>query len=71
MELLCAAQGVDFHKPLKTSPSLNEAMIAIRKVAPHYDKDRYFHPDIEAVKALIREETFLKLMPDGLLPSVS
>ncbi|WP_259779973.1 histidine ammonia-lyase [Aestuariispira ectoiniformans] len=71
VELLCAAQGVDFHKPLKTSPSLNEAMIAIRKVAPHYDKDRYFHPDIEAVKALIREETFLKLMPDGLLPSVS
>ena len=35
-----------------------------------YDKDRYFAPDIEAAKAVIREGAYNPLMPSELLPSL-
>src|SRR5262249_11114613 len=37
IELLAAAQGVDFRRPLKTSAPLEEAHALVRKVAPHLD----------------------------------
>jgi len=53
IELLAAAQGVDFRSPLATSPALQRAMAAIRERVPFYAEDRYFAPDIEAIKALV------------------
>jgi histidine ammonia-lyase len=58
IELLSAAQGIDFRKPLKTSESLTKAMQAIREKVTFYDKDRYFAPDIEAAKELIASGFF-------------
>ena len=53
IELLAAAQGVDFHAPLKTSSSLSTVHALLRSKVAFYDKDRFFAPDIEAAKTLV------------------
>ncbi|GGC72832.1 histidine ammonia-lyase [Undibacterium terreum] len=53
IELLAAAQGVDFHHPLTTSPYLSNAHRLLRQRVAFYDKDRFFAPDIEAAKQLV------------------
>jgi histidine ammonia-lyase len=71
IELLAAAQGIDFHLPLRTSQRLQAAHTLIREAAPHYAQDRFFAPDIEAAKILIAHGRFNGHMPAGLLPSLS
>ena len=58
IELLAAAQGVDLRAPLKTSAALGEVLAAIRAVVPFYAEDRYFAPDIEAARTLVRSGMF-------------
>ena len=58
IELLAAAQGIDFRRPLRSSAPLEEAHAMIRKVAPHLDGDRYLALDIEAVTPLVRNGAF-------------
>ncbi len=58
IEVLGAAQGIDFHAPHKTSLPLQAAMSAIRAIAAPYTEDRFFAPDIEAAAALIESEDF-------------
>lgn len=58
IELLAAAQGVDFHKPLRTSPKLSKAMEMIRSDVSYYEADRYFSPDIAAAKRLVQAGRF-------------
>ena len=53
IELLAAAQGVDFHSPLATSPKLSSVHQRLRQQVAFYDKDRLFAPDIEAAKQLV------------------
>ena len=62
IELLAAAQGIDFRRPRKTSKPLEEAHAIIRRVAPHLDGDRYLALDIEAVTPLVRGGTFAKMV---------
>jgi len=50
IELLAAAQGIDFRQPLKTSEILTQAHDMVRDRVPFYEKDRLFSPDIEAIK---------------------
>ena len=54
VELLCACQGIDFHRPLKTTPPLEAVHKLVRSVVPRYDKDRNLSEDIEAARTLIR-----------------
>jgi histidine ammonia-lyase len=57
IELLAAAQGLEFRRPLKTSEPLEALMEHLRaRVAP-YDKDRFFAPDIEAAKEIVLSRT--------------
>ena len=58
IELLAAAQGIDFRRPLKSSAALEEAHALVRSVAPHLDGDRYLALDIEAVTPLVRDGAF-------------
>ncbi|HEX8194380.1 MAG TPA: histidine ammonia-lyase [Allosphingosinicella sp.] len=53
VELLAAAQGVDFLKPLETSPPLAEAHRAIRAAVPFYASDRYLAGDLAWAKAAV------------------
>jgi len=67
IELLAAAQGIDFRAPLKTSPRLQEAHALVRSRVAFYDHDRYFAPDIAAIQSLVESGAFQRFMP-GLLP---
>lgn len=55
IELLAACQGIDFRRPLKTSTPLEKIHRLIREHVSFYAEDRYFAPDIAAVKKLIKE----------------
>jgi histidine ammonia-lyase len=50
IELLAACQGIEFRKPLQTSPKLLHVVERIRSQIPAYTQDRAFHKDIEWVK---------------------
>ena len=63
IELLAAAQGLEFRRPLKTSRSLEGVYDAIREIAPPYDADRYFAPDLTAAAALVESGRFLNFSP--------
>ena len=58
IELLAAAQGIAFRRPLRSSPPLETAHARVRSVAAAYDRDRYFAPDIAAVTALVLDGAF-------------
>jgi histidine ammonia-lyase len=53
IEYLAAAQGIDFHAPLETSPALARARAAIRASVPFHRKDRYLAPDVAWAKAAV------------------
>ncbi len=69
IELLAAAQGIDFRAPLRTSARLQQVHALVRSKVGFYDHDRYFAPDITAVQALIEAASFQRFVP-GLLPSL-
>jgi histidine ammonia-lyase len=47
IELLNASQGLEFRRPLKTSPALEKLMTAYRKVVPFIAEDRILSKDIQ------------------------
>jgi histidine ammonia-lyase len=46
IELLSAAQALEFRRPLKTSPELEKLVAAFRKVVPAHENDRLLSIDI-------------------------
>jgi histidine ammonia-lyase len=46
VELLVAAQGLDFHAPLESSPRIEAARSEIRRNVAHYASDRYLADDL-------------------------
>ncbi len=64
IELLAACQGIDFRRPLKTSPILENVFSYIREKISFYEKDRYFAPDIAAMKKIIIQNELAQLMPN-------
>ena len=55
IELLCAAQGIDFHAPLTTSAPLQALHRQIRKDVPFYDRDRLLAPDLDIIGRRVLE----------------
>ena len=53
IELLAAAQGCDFHAPLRSSDALESARALLRAQVPSLEEDRYFHPDMVAATTLV------------------
>ncbi len=53
IELLCAAQGLELRRPLRSTPVLEAVMAVIRREVPAMMVDRPLSPDIAAVRALI------------------
>lgn len=68
IELLAAAQGVDFHKPLETSPKMQLIHAMIRDKVPFYDKDRPLTPDIEDIRLIVKNGVFNEFLEE-ILPS--
>jgi histidine ammonia-lyase len=62
IELLCAAQGIDFLAPLKPGRGALEAYELIRSLSPHLEQDRSLAPDIQRVSALVAQGRFSRLL---------
>src|SRR5262245_10312613 len=54
IELLAAAQGCDFHEPLRSSEPLERVRKCLRERVPMLDQDRYLAPEIAAAAELVR-----------------
>ena len=55
IELLAAAQGVEFLRPLTSSVALEAAHALLRESCPSISHDRYLAPDIERATALVTD----------------
>ena len=54
IELMCAAQALEFRRPLKSSAKIEQAYEAVRRVVPRLERDRVLSPDIEALAGAIK-----------------
>jgi histidine ammonia-lyase len=59
IELLAAAQGIEFRAPLATSPQLARAFALVREQAKFWDRDRAFAPDLAAMRRCVEAGDFL------------
>jgi len=58
IELMCAAQGLEFRRPLKASREAERAYAVVRSVIPRLEQDRVLAGDIEAMAAAVRAGAF-------------
>jgi len=58
IELLAAAEGLEFRHPLKAGVGVEEAYARVRKISAAVDADRSMSSDIALVAAAIREGAF-------------
>jgi histidine ammonia-lyase len=64
VELLAAVQGLEFHRPLKSSATLEKVVMLLRSQVRRYEADRFFAPDIARAKALVTNGTFRAFVPE-------
>jgi histidine ammonia-lyase len=55
IEMMCAAQGLDYRLPLKPSAAVAQAHAMIRAAVPHLKEDRIPAPDIETIAELMMQ----------------
>jgi histidine ammonia-lyase len=70
VELLCAAQGIEFRAPLKTSAPLARAVARLRQDVLTLGEDRYLAPDLEQSAVLIASGV-INAATQITLPSIS
>ena len=58
IELLCAAEGLEHHRPLRSGAAVESAHARIRAQVPRLTEDRPPSPDIEAITRLIESGAF-------------
>jgi histidine ammonia-lyase len=70
IELLAAAQGLEFRKPLATSTTLQNVLAVVRSEIPALQEDRYMAPDLETAARLIRNGILIKKAGENLFPKL-
>jgi len=70
IELLAAAQGIDFHHPQKSSRPIETVVAALREISPRYVEDRSLSSDIRRVAATIDEGVYCPHAA-SILPSLT
>ncbi|HJR43843.1 MAG TPA: histidine ammonia-lyase [Gemmatimonadaceae bacterium] len=63
IELMCAAQGLDFRVPLESGRGARVAHLKVRDLVPHLDGDRVLSDDIERLASAIADGTFDPALP--------
>ena len=68
IELLAAAQGIEFLRPLRSSAPIEAAHALLRTRCPALDRDRHLAPDIERATELVRDGSLARILRrlDGL-----
>jgi histidine ammonia-lyase len=67
--LMAAAEAIEFHRPLKSSATLEQAHALIRNKVPPFEHDREMAPAIAAIRPLIDSRAFEPFVKDLGLPS--
>jgi histidine ammonia-lyase len=62
IELLAAAQGMEFLRPLASSAALESAHALLRERCPPMPTDRYLAPDIESATALVQDGALARVL---------
>lgn len=70
IELMTAAQGIEFRSPLSTSIPLGRVIGCLRSVVASMGDDRYLAPDIEAANKLVRSGAIIDAAGSGNLPEL-
>jgi len=60
IELLAAAEGIEFLRPLASSAPLEAAHALLREGVPRFERDRFFAPEIERAAALVHAGTLAR-----------
>lgn len=60
IEMLCAAQGLDFHLPMKSGKGIDTAFNLIRKKVKHISEDGILNLEIENIREVIMSDNFLQ-----------
>jgi histidine ammonia-lyase len=53
-ELVCACQGLEFHRPLRTTEALEGALAQVRALVPRLEEDRSLAGELEALASALR-----------------
>ncbi|HKH96626.1 MAG TPA: histidine ammonia-lyase [Beijerinckiaceae bacterium] len=69
IEVLAAAQGCDFHAPMRSSEPLERARALVRARIAHLEDDRYLAPEIAFAAELVRNGVLTNVVAVAL-PSV-
>ena len=69
IELLTAAQGCDFHAPMRSSEALERVRALVRERVPRLENDRYLAPEIAAATELVTSGKLVGALRDIPLPS--
>ena len=62
IELLCAAQGLEYHRPLRSSRVVEQAHALIRRRVKKLGADRPLAPDIAALESMVITGDFVPLV---------
>ncbi|MBN2447391.1 MAG: histidine ammonia-lyase [Phycisphaerae bacterium] len=68
IEMMCAAQAFEFHKPRKPGKATAIAYNLIRKVVKPLVDDRVLYPDIEAIRQLVASNEILDAIESEIGP---
>jgi len=60
IEMMAAAQALDFRRPLRASPGVEAAYEVIRKYVPYLDEDRPLYDDINRLKEVVASGEILE-----------
>jgi len=71
IELLAAAQGCDFHAPMRSSDCLERARALLRADVPHLGEDRHMAPDMGLATALVASGALVEAVGSDMLPFVA
>ena len=55
VEMICASEAIEHHRPLKSSPALEKVLADIRKGVPRLTVDRPLNRDVETVAEYVRQ----------------
>jgi histidine ammonia-lyase len=62
IELLAAAQGIEFLRPMRSSPALEQVHALLRRRCPAMPEDRYLAPDIEQATSLVHDGSLARIL---------
>ena len=64
IELMCAAQAMDYHRPLKSGKKMEEVHAMVREHVPHIEKDQIMTDYMDATKALVKSGELTRAIDD-------